>query len=145
VLGSGAGTFERYWLLYRPVGSFARDAHNLYLETLAELGPFGLALLLAAFGLPLLVLRGRRDPLVATAAAGYVAYLVHAAVDWDWELPVITLCGLLCGCSVLVATRGHNAPEVRLPQRLFLFGAALGLALLALIRLKTGSHLPFAS
>src|SRR5438874_746121 len=24
VLGSGAGTFERYWLLYRPVGSFAR-------------------------------------------------------------------------------------------------------------------------
>src|ERR687884_336042 len=119
VLGSGAGTFERYWLLYRPVGPFARDAHNLYLETLAELGPVGLALLVAALGLPLLVLRGRRDPLVATAAAGYV--------------------------SVLVATRGHDAPEVRLPQRLCLFAAALGLALLALIRLKTGSHLPFAS
>jgi O-antigen ligase len=145
VLGSGAGTFERYWLLYRPVGSFARDAHNLYLETLAELGPFGLALLLAAFGLPLLVLRGRRDPLVATAAAGYVAYLVHAAVDWDWELPVVTLCGLLCGCSVLVATRRRDAPEVRLPQRILLLASALGLAVLALIRLKTGSHLPFAS
>src|ERR671928_68894 len=59
VLGSGAGTFERYWLLYRPVGSFARDAHSLYLETLAELGPIGLVLLLAALGLPLIVLRGR--------------------------------------------------------------------------------------
>src|SRR5919198_945850 len=88
VLGSGAGTFERYWLIYRPVGSFARDAHSLYLETLAELGPIGLGLLLAALGLPLLVLRGRRDPMLATAAAGYVAYLIHTGVDWDWELPV---------------------------------------------------------
>jgi hypothetical protein len=145
VLGSGAGTFDRYWLLYRPVGSFARDAHNLYLETLAELGPVGLAILLAALGLPLLVLRGRRDPVVATAAAGYVAYLVHAAVDWDWELPAVTLCGLLCGCSLLVATRSRDAPEIRLPQRLLLLVSALGLAVLALIRLKTGSHLPFAS
>src|ERR671931_1720505 len=76
VLGSGAGTFERYWLIYRPVSSFARDAPSLYLEKLAELGPIGLVLLLAALGLPLLVLRGRRDPLVATAAAGYLAYLV---------------------------------------------------------------------
>src|SRR5919199_248801 len=95
VLGSGAGTFERYWLLYRPVGSFARDAHSLYLETLAELGPIGLVLLLAALALPLLVLRGRRDPLLATAAAGYAAYLVHTGVDWDWELPAVTLLGLL--------------------------------------------------
>jgi O-antigen ligase len=145
VLGSGAGTFERYWLLYRPVDSFARDAHNLYLETLAELGPIGLALLLAALGLPLLVLRGRRDPVLATAAAGYVAYLVHAAVDWDWELPAVTLCGLVCGCSLLVATRRSDAPEVRLPQRLLLLVSALGLAGLVLVRLKTGPHLPFAS
>ena len=145
VLGSGAGTFERYWLLYRPVGSFARDAHNLYLETLAELGPVGLVLLLAALGLPLLVLRGRRDPVLATAAAGYVAYLVHAAVDWDWELPAVTLCGLLCGCSLLVATRRSDAPEVRLSLRLLLLVSALGLAVLALIRLEAGPHLPFAS
>src|ERR671937_2126690 len=145
VLGSGAGTFDRYWLLYRPVSSFARDAHSLYLETLAELGPIGLVLLLAALGLPLLVLRGRRDPVVATAAAGYVAYLVHAAVDWDWELPAVTLCGLLCGCSLLVATRSRDAPEIRLPQRLLLLVSALGLAVLALIRLETGPKLPFAT
>src|SRR5581483_8819887 len=30
-LGSGAGTFDRYWLHYRTVSSFARDAHSLYL------------------------------------------------------------------------------------------------------------------
>src|SRR5919199_1549985 len=145
VLGSGAGTFERYWLLYRPVGSFARDAHSLYLETLAELGPIGLVLLLAALALPLLVLRGRRDPLLATAAAGYAAYLVHTGVDWDWELPAVTLLGLLCGCSLLVGARREDAAEGRSRLRIPLLLAAFALALLTVVRLETGPHLPFAS
>jgi O-antigen ligase len=145
LLGSGAGTFDRYWLKYRPVSSFARDAHSLYLETLAELGPIGLALLLAALFLPLLVLRRRRDPLLATAAAGYVAYLVHAAVDWDWELPAVTLLGLVCGSSVLVAARKEDAREVRPWERAALIVAAAALAVLALVRLETGPGLPFAS
>lgn len=142
-LGSGAGTFDRYWLRYRPVSSFARDAHSLYLETLAELGPLGLALLLGALGAPLVVLRRGRDPLLAPAAAGYVAYLVHAAVDWDWELPAVTLAGLLCGSSLLVAARADDAPEVRPWGRLTLLFPALGLAVLALVRIKTGPALPF--
>src|SRR5919202_2443589 len=142
-LGSGAGTFERYWLLYRPVGSFARDAHSLNLETLAELGPIGLVLLLAALGLPLLVLRGRRDPMLATAAAGYVAYLIHTGVDWDWELPAVKLLGLLCGCSLLVGARRRDAPEVRPSLRIPLLLAAFALALLTVVRLETGPHLPF--
>jgi O-antigen ligase len=145
VLGSGAGTFERYWLHYRPVDSFARDAHSLYLETLAELGPIGLALLLATLAAPLLVLRRRRDPLLATAAGGYVAFLVHTGVDWDWELPVVTLAGLLCGASLLVATRPRTVSELRRWQRVALLVPAVALAVLALIRLKTGAHLPFAS
>jgi O-antigen ligase len=145
VLGSGAGTFERYWLLYRPIGSFARDAHSLYLETLAELGPIGLVLLLAALGLPLLVLRGRRDPLLATAAAGYVAYLIHTGVDWDWELPAVTLCGLLCGSGLLLSARPRDAPELRQWERLALIGFALALAVLVLVRLETGPKLPFAT
>jgi O-antigen ligase len=145
VLGSGAGTFERYWLLYRPVGSFARDAHSLYLETLAELGPIGLVLLLAALGLPLLVLRGRRDPMLATAAAGYVAYLIHTGVDWDWELPAVTLCGLLCGSGLLVWARPRGAPELRPWERIALIVAGVALAVLVLVRLETGPKLPFAT
>src|SRR5919197_1169943 len=144
-LGSGAGTFERYWLLYRPVGSFARDAHSLYLETLAELGPIGLVLLLAALGLPLLVLRGRRDPMLATAAAGYVAYLIHTGVDWDWELPAVTLCGLICGSGLLLWARPPDAPELRPWERLALIATALCLAVLVLVRLETGPKLPFAT
>ena len=53
LLGSGAGSFRRQWFQHRREPQPARDAHSLYLETLAELGPLGLALLLAALGLPL--------------------------------------------------------------------------------------------
>jgi O-antigen ligase len=144
VLGSGAGTFDRYWLHYRTVGSFARDAHSLYLETLGELGPFGLALLLAALLVPLLALRGRRDPLLATAAAAYVAFLVHAGVDWDWEIPAVTLAGLTCGSALLVARRPVDAPELRFGGRLLMFAAVAGIGILALIRVYNGPRLPFA-
>jgi hypothetical protein len=144
LLGSGAGTFDRYWLHYRTASSFARDAHSLYLETLGELGPIGLALLLAALLIPLLALRGRRDPLLATAAAAYVAFLVHAGIDWDWELPAVTLAGLVCGSTMLVARRPADAPELRFAGRVLMLTPLLGLGILALIRLYSGPRLPFA-
>jgi hypothetical protein len=75
-----------------------RDAHSLYLETLAELGLLGLALLGLALAPPLLAaFRGAS----AAAAGGYVAFLVHAGLDWDWELPAVTLAGLLCGAALI--------------------------------------------
>ena len=107
LLGSGAGTFARYWLLALPVDEVARDAHSVYLEVLAELGPIGLALLVLALAPPLLAgVRARNRPLVAAAAGAYAALLLHAALDWDWELPAVTLAGLLCGAALLAA-----APE----------------------------------
>jgi O-antigen ligase len=50
LLGSGAGTFDDFWLRHPPVKSFARDAHSIYIESLAELGPIGLVLVIAALG-----------------------------------------------------------------------------------------------
>ena len=59
----------------------ARDAHNLYLETLAELGPVGLALLLIALAAPFVALpRIRSRAWSSAAAAAYIAFLVHAAM-----------------------------------------------------------------
>lgn len=105
LLGQGAGSFEAHWLLERPVAFHARDAHNLYLETLAELGPLGLALLLGTLALPLLALRyARRTPFGPAAAGAYAAYLLHAGVDWDWELPVVTVPAILCAAALLVRT-----------------------------------------
>ena len=48
LLGSGPGSFADMWLLYRSSDTATRNAHNLYLEKLAEIGPLGLAMLLLA-------------------------------------------------------------------------------------------------
>ena len=110
VLGSGAGTFDLYWARDRTLGLGARDAHSLYLETLAELGPIGVLLLLSTLASPFLALRARGGTFVPALAGAYVAFLVHALADWDWELPTVTLAGLLCG--VLLA-RADPAPPRR--------------------------------
>ena len=106
LLGLGAGGYEQHWLQDRPFEHKVRDAHSLYLETLAELGPVGLALLLLALGAPLAAaVAARRQPLASAAFAAYAAYLVHAGVDWDWELPALTLSALICASALLAMAR----------------------------------------
>jgi hypothetical protein len=128
--GGGAGSWERWWLLERPTAFAARDAHNLYLEALAELGPLGLLLLLAALAPPLLALPRRRA--AAAAGAAYAAFLLHAALDWDWEIPAVTATALLAGQVVLATAR--TAPERPLPSR----ARALGLAALLPLAVAAG-------
>jgi hypothetical protein len=106
VVGSGAGSFEWYWAQHRPYAAQTRDAHSLYVETLAEMGGVGLVLIALALLLPFAALRrARRTPLVPFAAAAYVAFLAHIGVDWDWEMPVVILTGLFCATAMLVAGR----------------------------------------
>jgi tetratricopeptide (TPR) repeat protein len=39
------------------------------------------------------------------AAAAFAAYLLHAAVDWDWEVPAVTLSALFCAAVLLASQR----------------------------------------
>jgi hypothetical protein len=134
--GTGAGSYEREWVARRPTAFYARDAHNLYLETLAELGPLGLALLAVALGAPLVAAaRARHDRLLPAAGGAYVAFLAHAALDWDWELPAVTLSGLLCAAALLVAARG-DAPVLARSWRL---GAVV--VLVPLVAFSFAGHL----
>ena len=104
LLGSGAGSFADVRLDARPIPAYVRDAHNAYLETAAELGLVGLCLLLAVLAAPLVAAaRRRRDPVIAIAAGGYSAFLVHLGLDWDWEMPVTVLAGLACAATLLAA------------------------------------------
>jgi hypothetical protein len=104
VLGSGPGTFEQYWNKHRPIKLKLRDAHSLYLEVLAELGPVGLLLLLVALGTPFAAaLLARGHPLVPGVLAAYAAYLARAGIDWDWEMGALTLLALACAAVLLVA------------------------------------------
>ncbi|HEY6836953.1 MAG TPA: O-antigen ligase family protein [Gaiellaceae bacterium] len=108
-LGAGAGSYQRFWLRHRREALPVLDAHSLYLETLAELGPFGLLLLLGALAVPLAAVRAaRRHPLASAALGAYVAFLVHAGIDWDWEMPAVTLAALACGVALLLAARGAD-------------------------------------
>ncbi|HET6506174.1 MAG TPA: O-antigen ligase family protein [Baekduia sp.] len=98
VQGVGAGGFAVEWLRERKEASPARDAHSLPIETLAELGLIGAAALaLLAAGV---ILATRRvlaaDPaLAAGPAAALVAYAFHASIDWDWEMPALSLVAVL--------------------------------------------------
>lgn len=109
LLGSGAGTFQRYWLSDRHSSFYVRNAHGLYIETLAELGPVGLVLVLVALLVPLVAFfRGRRSTLTAAVGGAYVAFLLHAGVDWDWQLPAVTLVAVICAAAMLIQ-RGGSA------------------------------------
>jgi hypothetical protein len=102
VLGSGAGTYARHWHDERPLPVHVQDAHSLYLETLAEVGVPGLLLLVTGVGTPLLALfRKRATPALASLAPAYVAFLVHAGIDWDWEMPLVTLPALACAATLV--------------------------------------------
>ncbi|MEA2193576.1 MAG: hypothetical protein QOG42_10 [Solirubrobacteraceae bacterium] len=141
-VGAGAGTYEQFWLRYRPSMESARDAHSLYLETLGQLGWPGLLLVVTMLLLPVAgAVRARGHPLVAATTGAYVAYLVHTGVDWDWELPAITLVALLCGVALLVAGLGRSAgvPVLTARGRAAGLAATLALALFSLIGLF-GNH-----
>jgi hypothetical protein len=129
VLGSGAGTYAQFWFQHRRVDATVHDAHSLYLETLGELGPLGLALLVSVLAMPLVALRRARSAPLASAACGaYAAFLVHAAADWDWEMPAITLTAVFCGVALLAWARREGEPRaMRLPIRLGTLGGTLAL------------------
>jgi O-antigen ligase len=107
VTGIGPGTFEFYWEQHGPIYEFIRNAHSLYLETLAEAGLIGLALI----GSFLLVLLGagvarslRAPPLarlsLAAATATVAAFCASAGYDWMWQLACAPAAALLLGGAI---------------------------------------------
>jgi hypothetical protein len=106
--GVGAGGFAVSWLEHRPVRQPAQDAHSLEIETLAELGIVGgLLLVLMGAGIALASRDAVRD-LGAAAVAGPIAalsaYAFHGAIDWDWEMPALTLVGVALAGALLAAS-----------------------------------------
>jgi hypothetical protein len=130
--GLGAGTYVNLWNRRRPVTFAIQDAHSLYVEVLAELGVVGLVLLvvplaLVAFALARGIWRSRDRYVYAALLAALLAWLVRAALDWDWEMPAITI-WLFCagGAGLAVSRRSQRRPlRLRTLPR-------LGLALLIL-------------
>jgi hypothetical protein len=102
--GVGAGGFRVEWLRERPFREAVRDAHSLYFETLAELGLVGFVLLCALLAGVLLAVRRvlEADAALATGpAAALAVWTAHAGVDWDWEMPALTLVAVVLAGMLL--------------------------------------------
>jgi O-antigen ligase len=132
--GQGAGTFENVWAQHRPTPFNLVDAHSVYVESLAELGLPGF-LLLAVVVVGLLAglasrCRGPDRALYAGLFAAALAWALHAGLDWDWEMPVVTMWVFAAGGAALAARR-PRADSIRMPGRLPRVVAGLGLLLVA--------------
>ncbi|HEY1366694.1 MAG TPA: hypothetical protein VGF23_06265, partial [Gaiellaceae bacterium] len=65
------------------------------------------------------------------------AFLVHAAVDWDWQIPAVTLTALFAGAAIVVSARGSVEASSPLPSatRWCVAAAAVAVSALALVGL----------
>ena len=70
VFGRGAGSYQSWWMEHASLPLFVRDAHSLWLETLAELGLVGLLLLVIAIGTGFVAAIARMGRLGHGPAAG---------------------------------------------------------------------------
>jgi hypothetical protein len=137
--GSGPGTFELLWLPRAPVYNYVRNAHSLYIETLAEVGLVGLALLTAFLLLVIgaSVWQATRGPFesrvgLAAVAAACVAFSVSAAFDWVWQVPVLPVAFLFLAASALAPSRADSDYGAR---RLGRVAARAGMVVAAVLSL----------
>ena len=142
--GIGPGTYE-FWWAREGSGEgaiFVREAHSLYLETLAELGLIGLLLIGGFVGLVVVggtvraVRAGPEDrPWIAAALAGSVVFAAAAAVDWMWEVGAFPIVFLILAAVVAGARGPETDSPAEPPKWQFLRERApvLALSVLAIV------------
>jgi O-Antigen ligase len=116
LVGTGAGTYQNLWAQHRNSNLTVINAHSLYLQVMAELGIIGLILILVPIVTILVSLirgvrlsRGADRAIPAAVLAMGLMWAVHAGVDWDWEMPAVTLWFFMLGGASL-ATERQAAP-----------------------------------
>jgi O-antigen ligase len=139
--GTGAGTYQQYFPRYRSESGYVVDAHSLYLQSLAELGIVGFVLI-AIVVLGILAglasrIRGPDRALYAALFAVSLAWAVHQAFDWDWQMPAVTLGVFILAAAGLTRPRDGKVGLSGLPlDRTFV---AIGWLVLALAPLLTAT------
>jgi O-Antigen ligase len=127
--GVGSGGFRVEWLRERPIPETVKDAHSLEVEIAAELGIVGLlAFGIMLAGVVLAALRAMRRDAAAAAGpcAALLVWFLHASIDWDWQLPAVTLPAVVLAGGLVVLSEkttadlggvGRRRPDVRSPDR----------------------------
>src|SRR5680860_1095467 len=156
VEGHGAGSFPLLHRAYRDNAIEVRQPHSVPLEFLAETGLVGALLalgclaLLGVAGVRTVRARGpgRDRAFAVTLLAVALGWLAHSLVDWDWDIPAVTLVavialGVLCarpraGEDVVGADPSPRPPAARGP--LLAAGAVAAFAVAALAALPALSQ-----
>jgi hypothetical protein len=109
--GAGAGSFQTASLRYaKNKWAVAANAHSYVVQTFADLGLLGVAVMLALLvmwgvaAVRPLGMRGRNpgpehrseSAAMFTLLAVVVIFGVHSAIDWTWYVPGVALPALLC-------------------------------------------------
>jgi hypothetical protein len=117
--GIGPGTFEFYWAQHNSLSEFVRNAHSLWIETLAEVGIIGLALIvgfclvvLGAGSVRSLDMAAESRLPAATAVAGIAAFCAAAAFDWVWQIGVMPVIAMLLAAVALAPGLDRFPPLV---------------------------------
>ena len=143
--GFGAGMYQTLWDRGRPHFAYVVDAHSLYLQAMAELGVGGLALLLVLVGAVFVGLarraRGEHRSLYGALLAVCVVWALRAGIDWDWEMPVVTLVFFAVAGAALSPLRGRERERGETGARSSGWvpgaGARLALGVLCLVAIVT--------
>lgn len=129
--GTGGGTFTLYWQRHATVGGAIVDAHNLYVQTLAEYGWVGGGLLAALLILSLgggtlrtLQSAGNERMLAAGATVAAALFWLEAIVDWVWQIAVLPA-ALLFLLAAVIGPREPQTRSLRLPARALFVAAAI--------------------
>jgi hypothetical protein len=137
LLGGGAGTYQTYNAQHRTDSDTVTDAHSLYLQTLGENGVLGMVLL----GLVLVAIvvalawrtRGPYRSVYAALLAAAVAWAVANAIDWDWQMPAVTLWLFAAGGLALSSRRSRTPGPASNVSRTALAASFLVLAVAPLL------------
>jgi O-antigen ligase len=137
IIGRGSGTYELSWAQHRPYPFTVINAHSLYLEVMGELGVIGALLIVGAL-VSIFVglarrMRGEDRHVYAAVIALAVVWAIHAGIDWDWQMPAVTLwLFALAGLGLSRPVRATARATARaVPGRMVRIVAAVCVAVLA--------------
>jgi hypothetical protein len=136
--GTGAGTYQNEWNRQRDDTEDLVNAHSLYLEVLSDLGLVGLALLAVCLvmlvsGVATRRVSGSDRAIGASLLAAAVSWLLHAGVDWDWQMPVITWWLFAAGGLGLARAGNGRSRALGVPGRFPRVLVMLGIGLVVLL------------
>jgi hypothetical protein len=111
--GAGAGAFRVEWLRERPVAEGALEVHSLPLEMLIELGIvglFGFVMLIGGVAFSCRRALTARAPVAPGLSAAATVFLLHASIDWDWQVPAVALPALIAAGALVAAAEEPPTP-----------------------------------